>query len=134
MIVNEQFLANTRKLSQILCLYTNTGCTQVGIEGDLPGVGVAWQHKDGILNELIQSKAIRENGFEVKCLSRQDRTRSQDLVYHVETKEGRKLQFTPNKKGIHVLDCKSYFGAGKDGCLFGKIIELPIIKAVFVVV
>ena len=39
-----------------------------------------------------------------------------------------KLKFVPNKKGLHVLDCKSHFGPGKDGCVFGKQIMLEVNK------
>ena len=39
------------------------------------------------------------------------------------------LQFVPDKKGLHVLYCKSYFSPGKDGCVFWQKIGLPIIKA-----
>ena len=41
-----------------------------------------------------------------------------------------KLKFVPNKKGLHVLDCKSHFGPGKDGCVFGKHIIIPDVKGV----
>ena len=39
-----------------------------------------------------------------------------------------KLKFVPNKKGLHVLDCKSHFGPGKDGCVFGKQIIMEANK------
>ena len=69
---------------------------------------------------LSQSKAIKENGSDVKYPSRKDKNKSRDLPFHVEIREGFKLQFTANKKGLHVLNCKYYFGVGKDGFVFGK--------------
>ena len=54
-----------------------------------------------------------------------DKNGSKDLAIHVETKEGIKFQFTPNRKGLQVLDYKDHFGVGKDGCVFGKEICVP---------
>ena len=45
-----------------------------------------------------------------------------DLAYKVETSEGIKFEFMPMKKGLHVLDCSSYFQPGNKnhGYVFGK--------------
>ena len=72
---------------------------------------------------LSQTKSRKENGFAVRYSSRKEENkenRSRDLVFHVKTREDIKLQFTPSKKGLHIIDCKDYFGVGKDGCVFGK--------------
>ena len=63
---------------------------------------------------------IGENTFEVEYLSRRDKNGSIDLAFWVETIECIKLQFTPNKKGLHILDCKDYFRPGNVGCVFRK--------------
>ena len=78
-------------------------------KGDMPGLGVCWYYAEGIANVISQAKAVRENGFEIDYSTRKDKNGSRDLTFHVETKEGRKLKFIPSKKGLHVLDCKSYF-------------------------
>ena len=52
------------------------------------------------------------------------------MAYHVKTTEGRKLQFTPNKKGLHVLNYKSCFKVRNGGCVFGKTVGSPIVKEV----
>ena len=36
----------------------------------------------------------------------------QDLKYDCVTSEGVNVTFTPNKKYLHVLDCRKYFGLG----------------------
>ena len=28
--------------------------------------------------------------------------------------------FASNKEGLHILDCRDYFGLGKSGCVFGQ--------------
>ena len=43
-----------------------------------------------------------------------------DLKYDCVTSEGAHVMFTPNKQGLHVLDCRKYFGLGKSGCVFGN--------------
>ena len=63
-------------------------------------------------------------------MSRNDKNISQDLAFHVETRKGTKLQFTPNKTGLHILDCTDYFGIGKDGYVFGKMTNMPTIGKV----
>ena len=50
------------------------------------------------------------------------------MAFNVENKEGIKFQFTPNKKSLHVLDCKDYFGVGNNGCMFGKKNNAPTIE------
>ena len=50
------------------------------------------------------------------------------MVFHVKTREGIKLQFIPNKKGLHVLDFKYYFEVGKDNRVFGKEISVPTVE------
>ena len=59
MIINGQFLANTRKLKQVLCSNTNTGMAGVNMEDDLTGLGVIWYHWNGTINVLSQSKAVK---------------------------------------------------------------------------
>ena len=49
-------------------------------------------------------------------------------MYHVETREYRNLQLTPNKKSPHILDCKYYFGVKKNGYVFGKETGKPTIS------
>ena len=86
---------------------------------------------------ISQAKAVRENGFETDYSTRQDENGSRDFTFHVETMEGQKLKVVPSKKGLHVLNCKSYFGHGKDGCVFGKLIvssiSVPTTKGVSLV-
>ena len=43
-----------------------------------------------------------------------------DLKYNCVTSEGVKVTFAPNKEGLHILDCRNYFGLGKYGCVFGE--------------
>ena len=52
------------------------------------------------------------------------------MVFHVETREGIKIQFTPNKNGLHVLHCKDYFEVEKDGCVFWKETNISTIEEV----
>ena len=118
MVVNFKFLKNVRVSKQVLRLYTSDGMTRVIHEGDMPGVGVVQCYADGIANVISQAKAVRENGFEIDYSTRKNKNGSRDLTFCVETKEGVKLKFVLNKKGLHVLDCKSHFGPGKDGCVF----------------
>ena len=42
------------------------------------------------------------------------------MKYDCVTAEGAKYTFSPNKEGLHVLDCTKYFGIGKDGYIFGN--------------
>jgi hypothetical protein len=89
--------------------------------GDLPGVGTVCYHPQGIAN--VQSNAhVLENGFEVDYSSRKDSNGYRDPAYRIETREGIKLRFIPNEKGLHFLDCIQYFGVGKTGYVFGKAV------------
>ena len=128
MVVNSKFLKNFRVSKQVLRLCTNAGMARVIHEGDMPGVGVCWYYADGIVNVISQAKAVRENGFKIDYSTRKDKNRLHDLTFLVKTKEGVKLKFVPNKKGLHVLNCKSYYDPVNDGCVFGKWIVLEVSK------
>ena len=115
------FLLNIYKSSKELYLYTNNaGCIIIDMVGDLPGVGTVWYHPKGIINILSHTYTVADNGFEVDYSSQPDENSDRNLAYHIETSEDRTLQFSPNSKGLHCLDCSSYFGAGKKGFVFGN--------------
>ena len=115
---------NICKSSKELYLYTNAGFVIIDIVGDLPGVRTMQYHPEGIANILSHTCTVTDNGFEVDYSSHPDENRNRDLVYRIETSEGRKLRFSPNSKGLHSLNCLTYFGAGKKGFVFGnKVIK-----------
>lgn len=103
MIMNSKFLKNIRKFEQALQLYTNAGMAKVIYEGDMPELGVCWYYEDGIANVVSQAKTVRENSFEIDYSTRKDKNGLRDLIFCVETKEGVKLKFVANNKGLHVL-------------------------------
>jgi hypothetical protein len=118
---NGAFLCNIRTSKKKLHLYTNAGMVVIDKTGDLPGVGAVWYHPERIANVLSNARGL-ENGFEVDYSSRKDSTGYRDPAYIIETREGIKLRFIPNEKGLHFLDFTQYFGVGKTGCVFGNAV------------
>jgi hypothetical protein len=119
---NGAFLCMIQTSEKKLHLYTNAGMVVIDKIGDLPGVGTVWYHPEGIANVLSNAR-VPKNGFEVDYSSQKDSKGYRDPAYRIETREGIKLRFIPNEKGLHFLDCTHYFGVGKTGCVFRKAVN-----------
>ena len=120
--VNRAFLRNIRRSETTLRLRTQAGVCTVNMIGDLPGVGVVWYYPEGAANILSQHRVITQSKWRVRFDSDlYYRTGNRkDLCYNCTTGEGVKLQFTPNEKGLHVLECADYFGLDRPNCVFGS--------------
>ena len=75
-------------------------------------------------NILSQHRIVVHSGWDVDYSTKLYRKSGnmQDLKYDCVTSEGVNVTFTPNKQGLHVLDCRKYFGSRKSGCVFGETI------------
>ena len=107
------FLVNIRTVQRCLHLHTNTGMAIVNEVGELPGVGTVWLYRQGIANILSFHKLQEHNNFEVDYSSRK-KAGAMRKSFVVESPEGNVFQFKPNEKGLYVMDCSKYFGAGKN--------------------
>ena len=121
-IVNGAFVINIRESKMTLVLRTQAGECRINMIADLPGVGTVWYYPNGVANILSQHRMVVNSGWDVEYSTKEYRRtqNEQDLKYDCITSEGVKLSFTPNKDGLHVLDCSKYFGVGKQGYVFGK--------------
>ena len=117
---NTMFLVNVRKTSKTLELHTNTGSATINEIGELPGVGTVWVYRNGIANILSFHKLQESNKFVIDYSSRPNKQGTVDRSFNVETPEGIRKKFTPDKKGLYVLDCSDHFGPSKDSHIFGK--------------
>ena len=123
-IVNKAFVINIRRSKMTLLLRTQAGNCRINMIADLPGVGTVWYYPEGVANILSQHRMVVNSKWDIdynsKLYKKTGNTR--DLKYNCVTAEGIELSFSPNKDGLHILDCSNYFGVGKQGYVFGKTI------------
>ena len=115
---NIMFLVNVRKTTRRLNLHTNVGQAIINEVGELPGFGTVWVHRKGIANILSLDAVADTPGYNIDYT-----TRSGNRDFVVETANGSLKRFVGNGRGLHYLDCSSYFGPGKTGCVFGDEIH-----------
>ena len=105
-----------------LVLRTQAGEYRIDQIADLPEVGTLWFYPKGMADILSQHRMVVNSECDVdystKSYSKSGNI--QDLKYDCVTSEGVNVTFTPNKQGLHVLDCREYFGLGKSRCVFGR--------------
>ena len=78
-------------------------------------MGTVWFYPKGMANILSQNRMVVNSGWDVDYSTKSYRKSSniQDLKYDCVTSEGVNVTFTPNKQGLHVLECRKYCGFGK---------------------
>ena len=86
--------------------------------GELPGFGTVWVHRDGIANILSLDSVADTPGYNIDYI-----TRSGNSNFVVEIANGSSKRFVGNSRGLSYLDCSSYFGPGKIGCVFSNKIH-----------
>ena len=117
---NEMFLVNVRKSRNALELHTNAGSTIINEIGELPGVGTVWFHRHGIANILSFHMVQMINGYEIDYTSRPNKDGVRDRSFKIKTQENVVRRFVPDGRGLYYLDCKDYFGAGRNNTAFGN--------------
>ena len=121
-IANASMLINIRTPDIVLRLRTQAGDCRITQIADLPGVGTVWYYPEGVANILSQHRMVVNSGWDIEYSTKEFRKTNNlsSLKYECVTAEGVKCTFSPNKEGLHVLDCTKYFGIGKDGYIFGN--------------
>lgn len=121
-IVNGSMVINIRTPKVILRLRTQAGECRITQIADLPGVGTVWYYPEGVANILSQHRMVVNSGWDIEYSTKEYRKsrKVSTLKYDCVTSEGVHCTFSPNKDGLHVLDCSKYFGIGKSGYIFGK--------------
>ncbi|OEU10337.1 hypothetical protein FRACYDRAFT_247347 [Fragilariopsis cylindrus CCMP1102] len=121
-IVNSSMVINIRTSHRALRLRTQAGDCRITLIADLPGVGTVWYYPEGVANILSQHRMVVNSGWDIEYSTKRFRKTKDlsSLKYDCVTAEGVECTFSPNKEGLHVLDCTKYFGIGKDGYVFGK--------------
>jgi hypothetical protein len=122
--VNGAFVINIRQSKMTLVLRTQAGKCRINMIADLPGVGTVWYYPQGVANILLQHRMAVNSNWDIDYSSKMYKKTgsTNDLKYNCVTSEGVRLSFSPNKDGLHILDCSKYFGVGKQGYVFGKSI------------
>ena len=119
-IVNPSFVRNIRSSSVTLVLKTQAGECRINQIADLPGVGTVWFYPDGVANIISQHRMVVHSGWDIEYSTKAYRKSGniKDLKYDCVTSEGVKVSFLPNEDGLHIMDCRKYFGVCKSGCVF----------------
>ena len=111
-VVNPSFVINIRFSIVTLVLRTQAGECRINQIADLPGVGTVWFYPNGVANILSQHRMVINSGWDIEYSTKAYRQSRdiRDLKYDCVTSEGVKVTFAPNKEGLHILDCRKYFG------------------------
>jgi hypothetical protein len=123
-IVNGAMVINIRNSPTALRLRTQAGECRITQIADLPGVGTVWYYPNGVANILSQHRMVVNSGWDIDYSTKEYRATKNisSLRYNCVTSEGIVCTFTPNKDGLHVMDCSGHFGIGKSGYVFGNTI------------
>jgi hypothetical protein len=123
-IVNGIFVTNIRKSKMTLVLRTQAGECRIDMVADLPGVGTVWYYPSGVANILSQHRMVVNSNWDVEYNSKlyKNTLNINDLKFNCTTSEGVKVSFSSTPDGLHVMDCASYFGVGRQGHVFGTSI------------
>ena len=121
-VVNASFVINIRFSTVILVMRTQAGEYRINQIADLPVLGTVQFYLNGVANILSQHRMVVNSGWDIEYSTKAYRRTGdiRELKYVCVTSEGVKVIFTPNKEGLHILDCRDYFGLGKSGCVFGQ--------------
>jgi hypothetical protein len=93
---NHRLLKHIREVDTWMDIHCNAGATSTNLQGEMPGYGTVWYHKDGIANILSLSKTAAKHRVTY------DSTDGNDFKVHKD--DGTTQIFQQSKRGLFYMD------------------------------
>jgi hypothetical protein len=96
---NRRLLKDIREVDTWIDIHCNAGVTSTNLQGELPGYGTVWYHKDGIANILSLSKAAARHHVTYDIVDRNK--------FRVHKDDGTRRVFEQSGRGLFSMDTQS---------------------------